>query len=111
MKLLFDHNLSPRLVVRLGDLYPEADHVSLVGLDRASDDEVWQYARANGHLIVTRDSDFSDTSAVRGFPPKVIWLRLGNCTTDEAERALRTNCRLIEEFTESQVSGLLELLE
>ena len=56
MRLLFDHNLSPRLVARLADLYPNASHVFFVGLDRASDPEVWDSAHANECIIVTKDS-------------------------------------------------------
>ena len=87
MKLLLDQNLSPRLVHRLADLYPDAAHVSLVGLDRASDGEVWDYAQANDCIIVTKDADFSDMSVLRGHPPKIIWLRLGNCTTSDVEQS------------------------
>lgn len=73
MKLLFDHNLSPRLVSRPADRYPDASHTSLAGLDRATDIAVWLYAQAHAYTIVTKDADFSDASVLRGFPPKVIW--------------------------------------
>jgi predicted nuclease of predicted toxin-antitoxin system len=89
MKLLFDHNLSPRLVARLFDLFPDASHVSLEGLDQASDGIVWHFARVNDFTIVTKDSDFDDLSLLQGFPPKVIWLRIGNCTTHQIEQILR----------------------
>jgi predicted nuclease of predicted toxin-antitoxin system len=69
--------LSPRLVNRLADLYPDANHTSFAGLDRATDIEIWQYAQAQGYIIVTKDSDFNDVSVLRRFPPKVIWMRLG----------------------------------
>ncbi|WP_017326582.1 DUF5615 family PIN-like protein [Synechococcus sp. PCC 7336] len=59
MKLLFDHNLSPTLVSRLQDLYPNSNHVFKLGLDRKPDDEVWDYAKKGGFTIVTKDSDFS----------------------------------------------------
>lgn len=62
MKLLLDHNLSPRLVNRLIDLYPNASHVFLVELDRVTDLAIWMYAQTNDYLIVTKDSDFSDMS-------------------------------------------------
>ncbi|HEX8681748.1 MAG TPA: DUF5615 family PIN-like protein [Ardenticatenaceae bacterium] len=91
MKLLFDQNLSPRLVIQLSDVYPGSSHVSLLGLDRSYDDEVWQYAAQNGYFIVTKDVDFNEMSVVRGFPPKVIWLRLGNCTTRQVELTLRNS--------------------
>jgi predicted nuclease of predicted toxin-antitoxin system len=110
MRLLFDHNLSPRLVHRLTDLYPDTSHVFLVGLDRASDLAVWAYAQTNDSIIVTKDSDFSDVSVLRGFPPKVIWLRLGNCTTSDVERTLRNGYAAIDGFANDPTVGVLELL-
>ena len=59
MKLLFDHNLSPKLVNRLADLFPDSSHVKGVGLDYASDDQVREHARLNGFAIVTKDEDFN----------------------------------------------------
>jgi predicted nuclease of predicted toxin-antitoxin system len=70
VKLLFDQNLSPRLVPRLSDLYPASSHVSAVGLGEADDAAVWEYAKDHGFAIVTKDSDFNDVSVLRGFPPK-----------------------------------------
>ena len=110
MRLLFDHNLSTRLVRHLADLYPDASHVFLVGLERASDMAVWNYAQTNDYLIVTKDSDFSDISVLRGFPPKVLWLRLGNCTTSDIERTLRRGYATIEAFGNDPTSGILELV-
>lgn len=89
MKLLFDQNLSPRLVSRIADLFPGSEQVSMAGLVRATDTEVWAYARANDYVIVTKDADFADIGLVQGFPPKVLWLRLGNCTTQQIEDVLR----------------------
>lgn len=85
MKLLFDHNLSPRLVNRLADIYPNSNHLFNLQLDTAADYLVWEYARQNQFIIVTKDSDFSELSLLRGFPPKVIWIRIGNCKTNEIE--------------------------
>jgi predicted nuclease of predicted toxin-antitoxin system len=110
VKILFDQNISPRLVLRLADIYPLASHVSLAGLDRATDDEVWAYAEANNFVIVTKDADFSDVSVLRGFPPKVVWLRLGNCTTTQIEQALRRGHAAISVFYGDPAAGLLELL-
>jgi predicted nuclease of predicted toxin-antitoxin system len=106
MKLFFDHNLSPRLVARLADLYPNASHVVFVGLDRASDSTVWSYAQTNNYTIVTKDSDFSDMSVLRGFPPKVIWLQLGNCTTSDLENALRRHHIAIQDFAADPTLGV-----
>ena len=109
MKLLFDHNLSPRLVDHLVDIYPDASHVSLVDLESASDVQVWTYARTNDYIIVTKDSDFNDLSVLYGFPPKILWLRLGNCTTRQIGGLLRTNLQVITDFSNAPDVGVLLL--
>lgn len=96
MKLLLDQNLSPRLIKRLGNLYPDSTHVSLVGLDHALDRDVWQYARQNDLIIVSKDADFHELALVWGTPPKVIWIRRGNCSTKTIESLLRDNYEAIE---------------
>jgi predicted nuclease of predicted toxin-antitoxin system len=110
MKLLFDQNLSRRLVNRLVDIFQNAEHVATIGLDCASDDEVWNYARENACVIVTKDADFNDRSLLRGFPPKVIWLRLGNCTTSQIESALRGHRQDIEAFSADSELWVLAIL-
>jgi predicted nuclease of predicted toxin-antitoxin system len=89
VKLLLDQNLSPRLAHVLRDVYPECAHVRDVGLERADDDQLWNYAAAHGYVIVSKDSDFHQRSFLFGHPPKVIWIRRGNCSTSEIETALR----------------------
>lgn len=110
MKLLFDHNLSPRLVDRLADLFPGAQHVFLLTMGEADDRLIWDYAKQNNCIIVTRDSDYNDLSLIRGFPPKVLWIRRGNCSTQEIERLLRTAYRAIKDFAQEQSSGVLTLV-
>ena len=68
MKLLIDHNLSPRLVKRLADLHPDSSHAFLLGLDQVSDAALWQRARQDGYTIVTKDSDFADLSVLPSDP-------------------------------------------
>ncbi|MCB0191205.1 MAG: DUF5615 family PIN-like protein [Anaerolineae bacterium] len=99
MKLLLDQNLSPRLVQRLSDLYPNSEHVANVAFDRAFDKDVWEYAHKNDYLIVTKDVDFSELSVLLGFPPKVIWIRRGNCSTKELEMILRDNYDAIKSLS------------
>jgi predicted nuclease of predicted toxin-antitoxin system len=110
MKLLFDHNLSPRLAAQLADLFPSSSHVHLYALHEADDREVWEFARGHGFTLVTKDSDFSDLSALRGFPPRVIWLRIGNCTTREVEDLIRRHREVIEQFEMDPEAGVLTLL-
>lgn len=91
MKLLFDHNLSYRLVAALHDLYPGSVHVREVELQAADDEVVWDYARDNGFVIVSKDAEFHQRSLVLGAPPKFIWIRLGNCSTDEGLTLLQAH--------------------
>jgi predicted nuclease of predicted toxin-antitoxin system len=109
VKLLFDQNLSPRLVRRLADIYPDSTHVYLIGLDLAPDPDIWEYARDNEFLIVTRDADFSDLNVLLGFPPKVIWIRRGNCTTNEIESMLRSNYEAVRALAQDEGVGILTL--
>lgn len=109
MKLLFDQNLSPRLINRLADLYPDSQHVSFIGLDQADDRALWEYAQQNDFTVVTRDSDFSELSLLCGFPPKVIWIRRGNCSTNQIEEILRSHNEDIIQFNENPALGVLTL--
>ena len=78
MKLLFDENLSPKLPLRLADIFPNSLHVRDVGMKATVDPIVWDYAKDNNLTIVSKDADMHDLSLVLGNPPKVICLRLGN---------------------------------
>ncbi|MEA5580937.1 DUF5615 family PIN-like protein [Nodularia harveyana UHCC-0300] len=109
MKLLFDHNLSPRLVDRLANLYPNSLHLFFLGLDQADDLVVWKYARQGGFTVVTRDADFNELSILRGFPPKVVWIRRGNCSTNQIEDILRSHLEDIQAFEKNVNLGVLTL--
>lgn len=109
MKLLFDQNLSPKLVARLADLFPDSSHVQTVGLDCADDDRVWDHALQNGYAVVTKDEDYNNLSVLRGCPPKVIWLQLGNCTTAQVEAVFRGRYADIEAFDQDAAMGVLVL--
>lgn len=98
MNLLFDHNLSPRLIGLLADVFPSALHVRDLALDRESDHVVWQYARREGLTIVSKDSDFHQLSFVHGHPPKVVWLRCGSVTTEQIADVLRRRAADIAAF-------------
>jgi len=109
MKLLFDENLSPKLVYKFFDLYPGSIHVRDIGMKSADDIEVWEYAKRNNFIIVSKDSDFHQLSFVLGFPPKVIWIRKGNCITKEIEKILSTQKSIIEGFIKNTESSFLVL--
>lgn len=109
MKLLFDENLSPRLVESLRDVYPESQHVSGVQLGAAQDSAVWEYAKRHGFAIVSNDSDFAERSVLESGPPKVIWIRLGNCSTSEIEGQLRSAHEVVRAFLEKDAETCLML--
>ena len=109
MKLLYDQNLSDQLVTLLDDLFPNSIHVKSIDLTNATDVELWNYARDANYLIVSKDTDFSNMSIIHGHPPKVIWLRLGNCSTSTVEQNMRKYFADIEEFARDANSGLFIL--
>ena len=90
MKLLFDQNLSHRLVKSLADMFPESQHVRLLGLAEADDLTIWNHALEHGFVIVTQDSDYPDWNKFLGAPPKIVWLRCGNASVDVVDSKLRT---------------------
>lgn len=97
------------LVDRLADAYPLSSHVTFVNIDRDPDEVVWNYARIHDLVVVTKDSDLADLAFSRGFPPKVIWLRLGNYTTDEVENAIRESRDAMEAFGQDPEPSVLEI--
>ncbi len=107
MKLLLDQNISYKLVKRLADVYPGSKHVRQVGLWEADDLAVWDYARDNGFVIVSKDEDFHQRSFLAGSPPKVVWLRLGNCTTQDIEDALLRNQVVLTDFAAQEDAAFL----
>ena len=109
MKLLLDQNLSRMLVRRLADEYPESVHVAGVGLDAATDREIWEYAGQTGYVIVSKDSDFRQLSLLFGPPPHVVWLRVGNVSTAAIEALLRRSVVRLQEFGASDEESLLVL--
>ena len=109
MKLLFDENLSPTLPRRIDDLFPNSVHVRDVGMKATDDPIVWDYSKANDFMIVSKDADMHDLSLVFGNPPKVIWLRLGNCSTRQVEELLRRDFNVIRLFYEDDSVSLLSL--
>ncbi|HSK72023.1 MAG TPA: DUF5615 family PIN-like protein [Pyrinomonadaceae bacterium] len=110
MKLLFDENLSHKLARRLTDIFPDSIHVRDIGLKASDDPLVWDYARDNDFMVVSKDADMHDLSLVFGNPPKVIWVRLGNCSTTDVENLLRREFDAIKEFYEDNFVSLLALL-
>ena len=109
MKLHFDQNLSHRLVGQLAAEFPDSAHVRDVGLATAPDPDVWAYAGANGFVIVSKDTDFQQRALLYGHPPKVIWVRLGNCTTAAVANLLGSRLADIQAFEADPVASFLAL--
>lgn len=109
MKLLFDENLSHKLSNRLCNLFPDSLHVRDIGMKATVDTTVWDYAKDNGFMIVSKDADMHDLSLLRGKPPKVVWLRLGNCSTQQVENLLRRDFEVIASFHKDDSLSLLAL--
>jgi predicted nuclease of predicted toxin-antitoxin system len=109
VKLLFDENLSPRLAEALADIYPGSNHVQLRGLGRSDDATIGDYAKTNGFIIVSKDSDFEERSVVLGCPAKVIWLRTSNCATAAFENVSRTAFSVVSRFVKDDDETCLVL--
>lgn len=109
MKLLFDENLSPRLVNGLADLFPASEHVSQRGRRGLTDAEIWAFAAKEGFVIVSKDDDFEHLALVRGAPPKVVWLRAGNVSTDVILAQLRAAAGRLHAFAHAVDESLLVL--
>ncbi len=109
MKLLFDQNLSRKLVIRLADIYPTSSHVQFHDLEENTDTDIWEFATANDFCIVTQDADFAERSRLYGSPPKVVWLRCGNAPTRQVETLLRSGAGAVEELLSNPNLHCLEL--
>ncbi|SRR3989344_7300317 len=109
MKLLLDQNISRKLVKQLKVLFSGSSHVYLLDLQTATDEKVWNYARDNGFTLVTQDSDFNERSLIYGYPPKVIWLRTGNTSTQNIKRLLTKNSQDIHSFEKDKTLGCLQI--
>ncbi len=110
MKLLFDQNISFRLIPKIVDIFPESKQVRELGLENSTDTEIFSYAKENDYAIVTFDSDFCDLNILKGFPPKIIWIRLGNTTTNNLVKLLQNKSELIKLFLIEDY-GCLEIVE
>jgi predicted nuclease of predicted toxin-antitoxin system len=98
MRLLFDQNISYRIVSKLINYFPDCKHISHVGLKDCEDLDIWAYALNQNYVIITFDSDFYDLSLINGCPPKIIWIRTGNLTTNEIAQLIISYKETIHDF-------------
>lgn len=109
MNLLFDQNISFRIIKRIEDIFPGSISSRELGYDNPHDFEIWNFAKSNNFSIVTFDSDFIDISNLRGFPPKIIWLRIGNTSTKNIAERIRKEQSNIVDFLNSSENAFLEI--
>lgn len=109
MRLLFDQNISYRILKEILPYFPGAKQVREVGLEGKQDGEIWKWAKTNSYTIVSFDSDFVDLSLLLGFPPKVIWLRLGNSSTARIAKEFIEKEHEINDFLKNDNEGILKV--
>ena len=110
MRLLFDQNISHKVLAMLPEQYQGSTSVKLEGLWDNSDREIWEFARKNNYTIVTQDSDFNDLNLLLGFPPKIIWVRCGNLITKDFANVLSNHIDEIFHFLEDNQHGCFEIV-
>ncbi|MEM7109542.1 MAG: DUF5615 family PIN-like protein [Bacteroidota bacterium] len=111
MKLLFDQNISPKILKKLPGEFSECNQVRFVGLEDATDLEIFEFAKINEFAVVTFDYDFVDLNALRGTPPKIIYLNTGNLTTQSVSELILNNLSTIQHYLNSKNDDILELIK
>jgi len=111
VKLLFDQNISFRILSKISSYFPESKQVRDLGIENFSDVEIWKFAKGNNFTIVTFDADFYDLANLKGHPPKIIWLRLGNTKTDFLAEVLNSRNSIIKDFILSKEYAEIACLE
>ncbi|MFY7665761.1 DUF5615 family PIN-like protein [Flavobacterium sp.] len=110
MKLLFNQNISHRILNLLSENFSGSTCVKNEKLIDSSDKTIWEFAKESDYTIVTQDSDFNDFNSLYGFPPKVIWIRTGNLRTDQLANILESNYNEIINFRDNPNYGCFEIL-
>ena len=111
MKILFDANISWKLVNKLNLTFGECAHVDYIGLNVPAEDiDIWNFALENGYIIVIKDNDFVDLLKVNGFPPKVVLLKTGNNSSTSLMELLKNAKEMIEDLEKNNF-GLLEIIK
>ena len=109
MKLLIDENISFRIIKLIDKYFPNSMHVSSVRKDRFSDLDIWLFAKENNFIVVSYDEDFYEWQLLRGFPPKIIWLRFGNSKTEIIANKLIDNISHIQNLSTNMEIGIIEI--
>jgi predicted nuclease of predicted toxin-antitoxin system len=111
VSLLFDQNISFRIISKIASIFPTAKQVRQLGIEDFSDIEIWQYAKQNKFTIITFDADFFDISNLKGHPPKIVWLRFGNTKTDYLADIINSKSEILKDFIDSAEYSEISCLE
>ena len=107
MKFLVDQNLPRRLAKHLSQAFPGTCHTGFLGLNTTDDQDIWELARDEGYIVISKDADFQHRSLTYGPPPKVIWMAIGNSSTREVMSIVDAHMSEIMAFVANSESGLL----
>ena len=111
MKLLFDQDISFRILSKIKVNFPDAKQVRQLGIENYADIEIWKFAKENEFTIVTFDADFYDLSNLKGYPPKIVWLRFGKTKTDFIADIINSKKLIIKDFISSPEYSEIACLE
>ena len=111
MKFIVDHNLPPRLARLLDQRFPGTSHTLDLAFDRLPDIKLWEYAKMNGFHLITKDGDHFQLALLRGAPPKVVWVRIGNAPTSAVLALIERHLDTIEKFLLEEGPTVLALGE
>ncbi|GHU68076.1 hypothetical protein FACS189447_10550 [Spirochaetia bacterium] len=110
MKILLDANISWKLTKILSPIFGECLHVDNIGITvPAQDMDIWDYAKENNFIIITKDNDFVDLLEVKGYPPKIVLVKTGNNSSRALVQLIINSKKSIQELDENNY-GLLELI-
>lgn len=98
MKLLLDENISYRVLKSISTVFPGSMHIVQQSNSVKEDLGIFDYAKVNEFTIVTFDEDFYDIQLLKGYPPKIIWLRFGNSSNLKVVDKLMKNLEGIKSF-------------
>lgn len=109
MKLLFDENISYRIIKKIETHFPESKHISNFSKQVLKDFQIYQIALEQNYSIVSFDEDFFELQLLKGYPPKLIWLRFGNSSTQQIVDCLISKKDQISEFLSNDELGVFEI--
>jgi predicted nuclease of predicted toxin-antitoxin system len=110
MKVLIDQNISHRIIPKLQGYFEQLTHIREVGLMDSDDYQIFLYARQTQFdAILTLEEDFQHHILIHKAPPKVIWLRVGNCGTNYLAEVIVKNIADIEQFIHDEDFEIIEI--